>query len=233
MTNKLETRQIPDSEAEKGVRRTRKVTPIAPGARRPTVTERFLAMNFNAEEEEVETTSSSDGAVTTKHTGAKLVLLYKATTWGWESVLVPSTNLNMLLGNGFRVDCGDCNGNCSPDPGSAAYNGCPGRPKFATMSCGICGKVAYDFGARVVHPDLLPQRPNPNLEAIKEMNEGTDVGEGVYTQATPRARLKAVMDNHIMAFHESDAASLGLMAPDPRLRNPARSEAEARMALNA
>ena len=74
------------------------------------------------------------------HVGAKLVGIYKPTEWGWESVQVPYTNVPMCFNSGFRVSCGDCGGNCQPDPLSPSPNSCPGRAKFATMRCPMCAQ---------------------------------------------------------------------------------------------
>jgi hypothetical protein len=180
-------------------------------SRRPTAEERFLAAN-TGEETITEHVTGVDGSGTTfTHKGPKLVVLYRQATWGWESVEVPSSNLTMCLGAGMKVNCGDCGGDCSPDPMRPTPNACPARQKFATRRCPICNKSVFDFGART---------------AIEMSKDDTDIDDGAYTQATPELRTRSVMDQHIMAFHPADAASLGLSGQDPRLQNPARVPAE-------
>lgn len=190
-------------------------------ARPPTANELFLASALG-EETVVSRSVGSDGSVATfTHKGSKLVVLYRPTTWGWESVQVPSPNVSMLLRSGMRPTCGDCDGDCSPDPMAPTPNACPGRDKFSTRRCPICTKTVYDFSSRIVHPDAaIPM-------ADEEENEGTEINDGAYTLATPAARTKTVLDQHILAYHPADAASLGLGTPDPRLVNPARGPAEA------
>ena len=193
-------------------------------ARRPSPTEQFLIEKENRVEETHERAIGTDGEVQNfTHTGAALVVLYFPTSWGWESREVPSTNVRMCLGAGARIDCGDCHDNCSPDPMNPQYNNCEGRDKFATRQCQICGRLVYDFGARSVNADLLTEVNEGRMQD----SDGTLIEDNSYVLATPAARTKSNLDQHILAYHPSDAASLGLGIPDPRLVNPARSVAEA------
>lgn len=187
-------------------------------SRRPTATERFLAEN-QGDEVTTEHVVGADGSGTTfTHTGPKLVVLYRATTWGWESVEVPSSNMTMCLRAGMRIECGDCGHDCSPDPMRPTPNTCKGRAKFATRRCPICTKTVYDFGARTVNQSLVQTQGD----------EGTELDDSAYLLATPELRTRAMLDQHIFAFHPADAATLGLQGQDPRLVNPGRVPAEVR-----
>ena len=196
-------------------------------ARRPSPTERFLEQNENITEQVVDHQTGSDGeGQRFTHTGAKMIVLYFPARWGWESREVPSTNIRMCIATGARYDCGDCGGDCSPDPMNPQYNNCPGREKFATRQCQLCGRLFYDFGARSVNADLvLTSAVN---EARTADAEGTLIQDDAYTLATPASRTKATTDQHILAYHPAAAATLGLNTPDPRLVSPARSLEEAR-----
>ena len=149
------------------------------------------------------------------HVGAKLVVLYFPTTWGWEAREVPSTNIRMCIANGARYDCGDCGGDCSPDPMNPQFNNCSGRPKFATRQCPVCGKLIYDFGARHVNAELVAtEEINPSRAADAE---GTLIDDGSSEVSTPATRTKADLDQHIIAYHRTEGQIRGL---DMRILGP-------------
>lgn len=176
-------------------------------AQRPTATEVFLDANADVEQKTVEVSTGSEGeGQTFTHTTAKLKVVYFPTTWGWESREVPSTNLRLVVGAGARINCGDCNGDCSPDPRNPQYNNCPSRPKFATMQCPTCGKLAYDFDARSVNADLLNgQNPARAADA-----EGTLLEDPAFASTTPTQRLSALVTAHMRRYHLDAAEARGL-----------------------
>lgn len=182
----------------------------AGAARQPTAEEIFLATSMGNEEVVSRIDTGGGGSVTFRHTGSKLVVLYRPVSWGWESVQVASSSMPDLLRNGMRTNCGDCNGYCSPDPMNPTPNACPGREKFATRRCPVCtnGHVVYDYGARKVNTEFIPEAP-------QDGNEGTDIDDGAYSLATPAARTKADLDRHMLAYHPDEAAALGLRTPTP------------------
>lgn len=188
--------------------------PTAPSparrAPRPTPTDRFLDEHENQIETVQQRSVGSDGeGQRFTHTSAKLVVLYFPALWGWESREVPSTNIRLCLGAGARYDCGDCQGDCSPDPRNPEYNNCPGRDKFATRQCPECGRLVYDFGARSVNVELLS-----DVNAARASDAaGTMIEDGAYTLATPTARTKATLDEHIAGYHPTMARTLGLREP--------------------
>lgn len=175
-------------------------------ARQPTAEEIFLADSLNMGNEKIVSRidDNSGASITFTHTSSKLVVLYRAVSWGWESVQVPASSVTELLRVGMKPRCGDCGGNCCPDPMNPTPNACPGRPKFATAVCPVCtnGHVVYDFGARMVNTELLRAAPT-------EGNDDTDVGD-LYPGATPLIRIKAAMDKHMLAYHADEAAERGL-----------------------
>ena len=185
-------------------------------ARRPTPTEQFLQEHENTVETLRERGIGSDGeGQQFTHIGAKMVVLYFPTTWGWESREVPSTNIRLCISNGARYDCGDCDDDCSPDPMNPQYNNCPGREKFATRQCPVCGKLVYDFAARSVNADLIATADiNPSRAADAD---GTLIDDHSYEAATPALRTKADLDRHIVAYHLEYAMSIGL---DLRVTGP-------------
>ena len=196
--------------------------------RRPTPKERLLAQvsqQANIETEEVNQEVSEDrsmsAGVLVTHKTKGMVVIYHPVTWGWESVKVPIPSLASCLNRGFTVECGDCGGNCSPDPMNPTPNACPGRAKFATRRCPKCTKLIYDFDARNIHPVALEN------QVLGRDTEEADIQDDSYERATPASRTKAKLDEHILAYHPSDATVYGIGGADPRLVNPARSQAEA------
>ncbi len=174
---------------------------------RPSPQDIFIEENADQMETVNERVSGSSGELNTyKHTTAKLVVVYFPTTWGWESREVPSTNVRLVVGSGARYNCGDCNGDCSPDPRNPQYNNCPGRPKFATMQCPQCGRLVYDFDARSVNADLL-QDSNPSRASDAE---GTLIEDPVFATSTPTLRLTASLTNHMLRYHAEAAFARGL-----------------------
>ena len=185
--------------------------PVAPTrasrAVRPSPQEIFVEENADTMQTINERgTGSSGESQTFKHTTAKLVVVYAPTSWGWESREVPSTNVRLVIGAGMRYNCGDCNGDCSPDPRNPQYNNCPGRPKFATMQCPVCGKLAYDFGARSVNADLL-NGVNPSRASDAD---GTLIEDPVFAGTSPAQRLSASLSTHMRRYHEIEAEARGL-----------------------
>jgi hypothetical protein len=176
-------------------------------AQEPSAEEIYMQDHENVVESVISRGIGSDGeAQKFTHITAKLVVMYFPTSWGWESREVPSTNMRMVRDAGARVNCGDCKGNCSPDPMNPQYNNCPGREKFATRQCPECGRLIYDFGARSVNADLLD--PN-NAERMADA-DGTLIDDGAYRLATPAARTKVLLDRHLSRYHETAAQALGL-----------------------
>lgn len=139
-----------------------------------------------------------------EHRTADLVVIYFPTSWGWESREVPSTNLRLVTHYGARVRCGDCGGNCSPDPMNPQYNNCTGREKFATRQCPECNRLVYDFGARAVNQDLL-QPVNDARDS-----DANAIDDDAYKLSTPAARTKVLLDNHLRRYHMDAAQALGL-----------------------
>lgn len=176
-------------------------------ARRPSATEVFLQENEGVKETVRDRGVGSDGEMQTfTHTSAKLVVLYRATTWGWESVEVPSTNIRMCIEAGMRYNCGDCDDNCSPDPMNPQYNNCPGRPKFATMRCPNCGRLAYDFESRMVNADLMQ-----GLNDVRVADaDGTEVEDPAFAKLKPTDRLSALNAQHMRRYHPDEAEARGL-----------------------
>ncbi len=176
-------------------------------ARRPSPQEVFIEENADVQETRVEKSTGTQGeGQTFTHTTSKLVVIYFPTTWGWESREVPSTNVRLVTGAGARYNCGDCDGDCSPDPRNPQYNNCPGRPKFATMQCPVCGSLRYDFDARSVNVDLL-QGNNPSRTADAE---GTLIEDPLFATSTPVQRLTANLTNHMRRYHAEAAEARGL-----------------------
>lgn len=177
-------------------------------ARRPSPLEQFLEENENVAETLTErvTGSQGTGGVFT-HTTARLVVLYFPMSWGWESREVPSTNIRLCIQEGgARYDCGDCKGDCSPDPMNPQYNNCSGRPKFATMQCPNCGKLSYDFDSRSVNTDLLrDSNPARSTDA-----EGTLLEDPALAAMTPTMRLSASIAQHMRRYHPDEAEARGL-----------------------
>ncbi len=176
--------------------------------RKPSSRERFLATHANQTEESVVNYRGSEGEpVRATHIGASLVVMYRPTTWGWTSTPIPASNIEMCMAAGFREFCGDCGGDCDPDPFNHQYNNCPGREKFATLRCPECHNTYYDFAARNIHPD------NAMAAVEHEGDAGTEI-ENPYGATSPEVRLKVEMDRHIARYHSGTAQRLGLQDAD-------------------
>ncbi len=181
-----------------------------PRARRtdavPATAEEVFLSHSMGEEKIISRMDMADGSsVTFDIKTATKRVLYRPTTWGWESAVVPSSNVVFLLQSGMKTQCGDCGGNCSPDPMTPTPNACPGREKFATSRCPGCRKVFYDFDSRVVEEHM-------NALVPQDEDEGTMINQEAYRGATPELRLKADSDQHIIAFHPTLAFRLGLIS---------------------
>lgn len=185
------------------------VTPTrASRAARPSALEQWLDKNEDTVSKTVERYVGDGGeGVMITRTGQSLKVLYFPTTWGWESREVPSHNVRSCVNEGgARYDCGDCGGDCSPDPMNPQYNNCPGRPKFATMQCPDCGRLAYDFESRSVNSDLL--RSSNELRAME--SEGTLLKDPTMEELSPTLRLSTLNAQHMRRYHPDTAEARGL-----------------------
>lgn len=181
---------------------------IIPKTRRPSLREKMIAANPEGQETIVTSYVGSQGeAVKMTHKASSLVTLYFSTVWGWESRAIIEDNVAMNLHFGARVNCGDCEGDCSPDPYSPTPNACPGREPFATYRCPDCARIFYDFESRVVHPDMRA----PLQDESEEKNA---IKEDLFTQSTPATRLKAAVEAHIARYHPGTAQRLGVKDAD-------------------
>ncbi|MGD9827133.1 MAG: hypothetical protein AB7E70_20155 [Hyphomicrobiaceae bacterium] len=122
--------------------------------------------------------------------------LYKKVDYGWKPTIVKAGSVEACLKSGaFRMECGDCGGHCGLDP-----NSCPGRAKLPFRRCPVCRKAIYDT------IDDLSKVEDGELE------EG-EIRDDTYALSTPEARTKVKLDNHLVAFHPSDAQRMGLLSP--------------------
>lgn len=180
-------------------------------ARRPSRRELFLARNANTiDTEAVEVDVPERGShdiVNLEVRTARRIILYKPTDYGWSPRPVPSTNLVMLLDNGWSEFCGNCGSYCNTDP-----NSCAGRPKRKFIRCPIDRKRLYDFNPALVRA---------LLEEAEDFDENELTLEDVQMfSSTPETRLKALLSQHMLAFHPQEAQTFGVTAPsnprDPR-----------------
>ena len=139
------------------------------------------------------------GVVTHKSSG--LVTMWAQTTWGWASRAVPRKDAELMLENGMRVSCGDCDGQHGPGP-----NDCPAREPFAYRVCPIPGCNADGAGPKRFY-DLNRDQVADALPA----DDGAVIRDSYSDTSTPESRTLDQMNQHIRWYHEGAAYGRGLM----------------------
>lgn len=145
-----------------------------------------------------ESSLGQDNSVTVEHKSGGTAILYRHEVWGgWTPVTVPRAAVSNMIGAGFRINCGDCQGHHGPNP-----NECPGREPLQYRVCPQpgCSKQFHD------------------IEIDEGEDEGTDPMRIVDAQSKPTTaaeRTMSRMNQHIRAFHEGLAYQRGLMNPTP------------------
>lgn len=164
-----------------------------------------MAEVTNESYEDEETRSESMGAATT-HTGPGLVRLYAPTPYGWKPLAVPVSNLDVCLDGGYRIDCGNCGGQCD----GADENGCPAVAARMFRRCPVCQKRVFDPGRDAEREEETGER-DPN-----------EIVDDAYIRSTPESRTRRRLDLHMLAFHKEEAGEAGIVDTQPDIRVAAR-----------
>ena len=132
------------------------------------------------------------------HVTPALVTVWKPGPQGYRPVLVPSSNLSVVLDAGFLPYCPDC----GRDECGGGVNDCPERTTRQFARCPICRKRVYDYA---ITAPVIP-------EDVQDPNEIVDLG---YLEPTPERRIRALLDQHMLAYHPREGAALGLRTQNP------------------
>lgn len=136
--------------------------------------------------------------VTTGRPG--MITLYRPTDYGWMPQEVPETRLDTCLDAGWATECQDCRGHCGQGEDRADLNSCPGRELRQYDFCPRCSKKFFD-----PQPD-----PKLNTRIVEDENRVSVYGSRDVT--TPAIRIRANIDEHILAYHPNDAPTYGIAA---------------------
>ncbi len=137
-----------------------------------------------------------DNSVHIEHKSNGTAVLYRPEVWGWRPVKIPRSSIPMLLGLGWRISCGDCEGQHDENP-----NSCSAREPLQYRICPqpSCKKRFYDVEA------LDDSEESGELDLARIVDERSE-------PTTPADRTLARMNQHIRVFHEGLAYERGLMS---------------------
>jgi hypothetical protein len=160
----------------------------------------LIARNSGRMDESSDQIITADGTGTAIHTRPGTMPLYKHTERnGWMARTVSVSALPMLLKNGWREFCGDCDdhhldrqGRITTDP-----NACKARDAVAVRVCPVCRKRVYD---------------NMSLTsaAIDEDEDPNVIQDDAYAVSTPEQRTKLKLDLHLWIRHPEWAQANGV-----------------------
>ena len=178
----------------------------APVTRSPAV---FIAENeARPMEETVEQAKGEDGnAVTTTHTRAGTLTMYKPLEHGgYEPRTVSTTAISMLLNEGWAEVCPDCGKKHLDKQGvdSSDPNLCSARPPVAVIICPVCHVRIYDNMARE--------------EAEVDETDENVINPGDLRASTPEERLIAARNLHMWMSHPRSAQERNLPPVSDALR---------------
>lgn len=169
------------------------VTPV--GVQSPEV---LIAQHEGRMVRTQEMIESEDGGVLTTHTRPGTLVMYKPTErHGYVPKTVSASAIRLLLRQGWREFCPDCNGRHLDKNGdeSTDPNLCPAREPLAVRVCRVCGKRIYDnLGFSEV-----PQSDDPNV-----------IADDVYTATSPEQRTLASLNLHYWVRHPRQAQMMNL-----------------------
>ena len=172
-----------------------------------TSAEVFIAQHESRMVRSQETIQGEDGGVLTTHTRPGTLVMYKPTErQGYVPKTVSGSAIRLLLRQGWREFCPDCNaghfdknGVESPDP-----NLCSARDPVKVGACRVCGKRVYD---NMVATEV-PEDDDPNL-----------IDDEMYTKTTPEQRVRASLNLHYWLRHPRQAQMMNLPPLPTALRD--------------
>ncbi len=155
-----------------------------------------------------ERTKGEDGnAVTTTHTRAGTLMMYKPLEHGgYEPRTVSATAISMLLGEGWAEICPDCTKRHLDKEGreTADPNLCSARPPVAVIICPVCQVRIYDNMAREAE--------------VAASDDKNVINPGDLQVSTPEDRLVAARNLHMWMSHPRSAQERNLPPVPEALR---------------
>ena len=148
-----------------------------------------------------ETVESEDGGVLTTHTRPGTLIMYKPTEkHGYVPKRVSGSAVRLLLRQGWRELCPDCNSRHLDKDGveSTDPNLCTAREPLAVRVCRVCDKRIYD-NIGFVDADEHGEDDDPNV-----------IHDDVYANTTPEERTKASLNLHYWLRHPRQAQMMNL-----------------------
>lgn len=121
-----------------------------------------------------------------------------------------------VLSHGGSPVCHDC----QRDDCGKGVNDCVGRPKRQYRKCPVtsCGKVIFDpkpTGQYLQQDGMTRYTEDGAMQGDED--DGLVIKNDEYTESSPEARTKTMMDAHIIGYHADDAVRLGLITEAQRL----------------
>ncbi|KKN27942.1 hypothetical protein LCGC14_0859320 [marine sediment metagenome] len=155
-----------------------------------------------------------DGVVTT-HTRPGTLVMYKPTeTQGYTPRTVSGSAVRLLLRQGWREVCPDCNkrhvdknGKDSTDP-----NLCSAREPLAVRVCRVCTKRIFDNRRFTFDGKMGGDDPNV-------------IEDEAYDESTPEERTKASLNLHYWVLHPREAQMMNIPPLPTALRGMAETGA--------
>ena len=146
-----------------------------------------------------ETIKSEDGEVLTTHTRPGTLIMYKPTeNQGYVPKTVSGSAVRMLLRQGWKERCPDCDGQHLDKNGVASSdpNLCSAREPVAVRVCRVCNKRIYD-NRRFHSAEVAGEDPNVIEDDDYEKTTGAD-------------RTRASLNVHYWVRHPREAQMMGL-----------------------
>ncbi len=147
-----------------------------------------------------ESAGTDEATVKITHTRSGTTTMYKPTKGGYEPRLVSSSALRLLLNQGWKEMCPDCNGHHLDKQGqhSTDPNLCSGKDPVAVRECPVCQKRIYDNVGFMETTDYAGEE-DPNI-----------IREEAYNQSTGATRTKASLDLHLWQKHPRQAQMMAV-----------------------
>lgn len=150
---------------------------------------------------ETERDDPKDRGTVTHSTPGKVRVFKPMADGSYAPKDIPRQNLGFVLREGWKAKCPACKrAECTGRP-----NECPARESVGFRRCPleVCGKAIFD------NPVALAQ-------AQRKTTDPNEIVDDAYVKATPAQRTRALLDRHILAYHPSEAAFLGVAVTNPR-----------------
>ena len=145
--------------------------------------------------------------VTTTHTRPGTLVMYKPTEkQGYVPKVVSGSAVRLLLRQGWREFCPDCNGRHIDKNGveSSDPNLCSARDPVKVGVCRVCDKRVFD---------------NQGFTEMPESDDPNVIDDEMYTRTTPEQRVRAALNLHYWLRHPRQAQMMNLPPLPTALRD--------------